>query len=108
MKDTCRSTREVRRLLLAIVAFALTAVTLGALAVGAQNPTSSQSPSATQTPAPTRAATATPTPTPTPTPVNWSTDPMLRRFVFRGVGPASMGGRIDDIACVESNPPFVT
>ena len=28
---------------------------------------------------------------------------MLKRFVFRGIGPASMGGRIDDIACVENN-----
>src|SRR5499427_2524223 len=45
-----------------------------------------------------------PTPSPTPTPVNWSEDPMLRGFVFRGIGPASMGGRLDDIAVVESNP----
>ncbi len=103
MKDTCRSTRDLRGLLLAIVGFALTAVTLGALAVGAQNPAGSQSPSATQTPAPTRAATATPTPSPTPTPINWSNDPLLRRYVFRAIGPASMGGRIDDIACVETN-----
>lgn len=103
MKDTCRSTRDLRGLLLAIVGFALTAVTLGALAVGAQNPAGTQSPSATQTPAPTRAATATPTPSPTPTPINWSNDPLLRRFVFRAIGPASMGGRIDDIACVETN-----
>src|SRR5260370_17279437 len=28
---------------------------------------------------------------------------MLKRFVWRGIGPASMGGRIDDIAVVESN-----
>jgi photosystem II stability/assembly factor-like uncharacterized protein len=103
MKDTCRSTGDLRGLLLAIVGFALTAVTLGALAVGAQNPAGSQSPSATQTPAPTRAATATPTPSPTPTPINWSNDPLLRRFVYRAIGPASMGGRIDDIACVETN-----
>src|SRR5262249_12084080 len=43
------------------------------------------------------------TPTPTPTPINWSSDPMLKGFVFRSIGPASMGGRIDDIACVESD-----
>lgn len=103
MRETCRSTREVGGLLLAVVAFALTAVTLGALAVDAENATSSQSPSATQTPAPTRTATATPTPSPTPTPINWSNDPLLRPFVFRAIGPASMGGRIDDIACVETN-----
>src|SRR5882724_13603333 len=62
----------------------------------------------TQTPAPTPAASATPSPTPspspTPTPINWTTDPMLKRFVWRGIGPASMGGRIDDIAAVETNP----
>ena len=29
---------------------------------------------------------------------------MLRHFVWRGIGPASMGGRIDDIAAVENNP----
>jgi photosystem II stability/assembly factor-like uncharacterized protein len=29
---------------------------------------------------------------------------MLRRLVWRGIGPASMGGRLDDIAVVESNP----
>ena len=104
MKETCRSSRDVCRLLLAIVAFALTAITLGALAVGAQDPASSQSPAATQTPAPTRVTTPTPAVSPTPTPINWSTDPLLRRFVFRGIGPASMGGRIDDIACVENNP----
>ncbi|HEY0730223.1 MAG TPA: hypothetical protein VGD38_19215, partial [Pyrinomonadaceae bacterium] len=40
----------------------------------------------------------------TPTPINWSTDPVLKRFVFRGIGPASMGGRIDDIAVAEQNP----
>ena len=61
MKDTCRSTGDLRGLLLAIVGFALTAVTLGALAAGAQNPAGISIASATQTPAPTRAATATPT-----------------------------------------------
>ncbi len=39
-----------------------------------------------------------------PRPVNQSDDPLLKRFVWRSIGPASMGGRIDDIAVVESNP----
>jgi photosystem II stability/assembly factor-like uncharacterized protein len=37
-------------------------------------------------------------------PVNQSDDPLLRKFVWRSIGPASMGGRIDDIAGVESDP----
>ncbi len=41
---------------------------------------------------------------PPPPPINPSDDPLLRKFVFRGLGPASMGGRIDDFAVVESNP----
>ena len=45
-----------------------------------------------------------PSPSPTPTPINWSTDPTLKRFVFRSIGPASMGGRIDDFAVPEQNP----
>jgi hypothetical protein len=102
MKETCRSRGNVAGLVLAIAAFALVVVTLGALAARAEHPNSPQTPSASQTPAPT--ATATPSASPTPTPINWSTDPMLRRFVWRGIGPASMGGRIDDIAVVESNP----
>ncbi len=36
--------------------------------------------------------------------INQSTDAMLKRFRFRNIGPASMGGRIDDIAVSESNP----
>lgn len=76
-----------------------------ALAVGmvvshAQDPAPAQTPAAT----PAASASPTPSPSPTPTPVNWSTDPMLKRFIFRGIGPASMGGRIDDIAVVENNP----
>ena len=42
--------------------------------------------------------------TPPPPPINQSDDPMLKQFVFRSIGPASMGGRIDDLAVVESNP----
>ena len=43
-------------------------------------------------------------PPPSSPPINQSNDPLLKRFVFRGIGPASMGGRIDDFAVVESNP----
>lgn len=43
-------------------------------------------------------------PTPTPTPINLADDPRLAGFRWRSIGPASMGGRIDDIAVVESNP----
>ncbi len=37
-------------------------------------------------------------------PINASTDPLLKNFIWRAIGPANMGGRIDDIAVVESNP----
>src|SRR3954469_13365554 len=36
--------------------------------------------------------------------VNQSKDPLLGSFRFRSIGPASMGGRIDDIAVSESDP----
>ena len=39
--------------------------------------------------------------------INQSTDPLLRSFRFRSIGPASMGGRIDDIAVSESNPNII-
>jgi photosystem II stability/assembly factor-like uncharacterized protein len=41
---------------------------------------------------------------PAPPPVNQTDDPLLKPFRWRSIGPASMGGRIDDIAVVESNP----
>ncbi len=41
---------------------------------------------------------------PAPPPINQSDDPILKHFRWRSIGPASMGGRIDDIAVVESNP----
>src|SRR6478752_7192421 len=41
---------------------------------------------------------------PPPAVVNQSADPLLQSFRFRSIGPASMGGRIDDIAVSESNP----
>ena len=34
--------------------------------------------------------------------INASADPLLKNFRFRSIGPASMGGRIDDIAVSES------
>src|SRR5687768_6795562 len=36
--------------------------------------------------------------------VNAPTDPLLRAFRWRSIGPSGMGGRIDDIAVSESNP----
>ncbi|CAN5703121.1 hypothetical protein BH24ACI5_BH24ACI5_17340 [soil metagenome] len=39
-----------------------------------------------------------------PPPVNQSADPLLNSFVWRAIGPANMGGRIDDIAVDEQNP----
>jgi photosystem II stability/assembly factor-like uncharacterized protein len=41
---------------------------------------------------------------PPPDPIHKSPDPILRNFTWRSIGPANMGGRIDDIAAVESNP----
>lgn len=41
---------------------------------------------------------------PLPPPINQSDDPILRPFVWRSIGPANMGGRVDDIAVVESDP----
>jgi photosystem II stability/assembly factor-like uncharacterized protein len=39
-----------------------------------------------------------------PPEINQSADPLLHSFRFRSIGPASMGGRIDDIAVSESDP----
>ena len=39
--------------------------------------------------------------------INQSTDGLLRAFRFRSIGPASMGGRIDDIAVSESDPSII-
>ena len=38
------------------------------------------------------------------TPVHQTDDPILKNFTWRSIGPANMGGRIDDIAVVESSP----
>src|SRR5215211_4970898 len=95
MKDRSRSVYDLGLLIVIVSAIAFATVT-----VYSQNPTPSQ------TPAPTAAPAQSPrtTPSPTPTPINWSSDPVLKRFVWRSIGPASMGGRIDDIAVVEQNP----
>src|SRR4051794_37389149 len=45
-----------------------------------------------------------PAATPPPAPINQAADPLLQSFRFRSIGPASMGGRIDDIAVSESDP----
>jgi photosystem II stability/assembly factor-like uncharacterized protein len=42
-----------------------------------------------------------------PPPINQSDDRILKPFVWRPIGPANMGGRIDDIAIVESNPSVI-
>ena len=41
---------------------------------------------------------------PPPPPINAATDPMLRGFVFRSIGPATMGGRVDDIEGAIDDP----
>lgn len=37
-------------------------------------------------------------------PVNAATDPLLRGFYWRSIGPSDVGGRVDDIAVVERDP----
>src|SRR5260370_39897073 len=39
--------------------------------------------------------------------INQSDDGLLSGFRFRSIGPASMGGRIDDIAVSESDPNII-
>ena len=39
--------------------------------------------------------------------INRSTNPLLQAVRFRSIGPASMGGRIDDIQVSESNPNII-
>src|SRR4051794_15368766 len=39
--------------------------------------------------------------------INQSEDGLLKAFRFRSIGPASMGGRIDDIAVSESDPSII-
>jgi hypothetical protein len=44
---------------------------------------------------------------PPPPPPNASADPLLRGFEFRSIGPATMMGRVDDIAGAEKDPMIV-
>ena len=44
---------------------------------------------------------------PTVPPPNPSSDPLLRGFEFRSIGPATMMGRIDDIAGAEKDPMLI-
>ena len=92
MKDRSRSVYDFGLLIVIVLAVALATVTVHSRNVALQ-----QNQAAAQ-------ASPSPSPTPTPTPINWSTDPTLKRFVFRSIGPASMGGRIDDFAVPEQNP----
>src|SRR5690348_7449079 len=39
--------------------------------------------------------------------INQSDDPLLGSFRFRSIGPASMGGRVDDITVSESDPNII-
>ena len=39
--------------------------------------------------------------------INQSADPLLAPFRFRSIGPASMGGRVDDIAVSETDPNII-
>jgi len=47
---------------------------------------------------------AQPPAAPLPPPINQSDDPILKRFAWRSIGPANMGGRVDDIAVNENSP----
>src|SRR5687768_14969866 len=44
---------------------------------------------------------------PEPRMINQSTDPLFAPFRFRSIGPASMGGRIDDIAVSDTDPNII-
>jgi hypothetical protein len=39
--------------------------------------------------------------------INASADPLLKNFRFRSIGPASMGGRIDDIEVADTDPNII-
>jgi hypothetical protein len=41
------------------------------------------------------------------TPINRSANPLLAEFKFRSIGPASMGGRVDDIEAAPSNASII-
>ncbi len=52
-------------------------------------------------------AQAPPAPAPAAPPANQSYDPLLRGFTFRPIGPATMMGRVDDIAGAEKDPMII-
>src|SRR5687768_18204065 len=52
-------------------------------------------------------AQAPPTGAPNRPVINASTDPLLAPFRFRAIGPASMGGRIDDVEVSATNPNII-
>src|SRR6476659_3268668 len=106
MKERSRSVQDVALLLVIVVGIALATVTVYSQGSGQQPAQTPPQPTQEVVVGRAQAAGAE-SPTPTPTPINWSTDPVLKRFVFRGIGPASMGGRVDDIAAVETNPYIV-
>ncbi|MEQ1693931.1 MAG: hypothetical protein ABMA00_21760, partial [Gemmatimonas sp.] len=54
--------------------------------------------------APTRLAAQAGPAAPADAMINQSTDPLLKSFRLRNIGPASMGGRIHDIEVSESHP----
>ncbi len=89
-------TPRLRIRLLVATASCLALFWVGTAAQAPQRPT--QAPPTAQAAAPAQAA-------PAARPViNQSDDPLLKAFRFRSIGPASMGGRIDDFAVVESDP----
>ena len=92
------------RALRAFVLFGL----IGCLAVLAASSIQAQAPAAqapaAQAPAAAPQAGQPPPTPPPPPPINQSDDPLLKSFRWRNIGPASMGGRIDDFAVVENNP----
>ena len=70
-------------------------LSFGLLWIGVSAQAPQQQPPAGQAPA---VQAAQPPPAPVlPPPINQSDDPLLKPFRFRSIGPASMGGRIDDI-----------
>jgi len=99
MKARSRSVLDVALLLAIVVSIAVATVTVYSQA--------NTQPAGQNGAQPGQRSNTQPSPSPTPTPINWSSDPLLKRFVWRGIGPASMGGRVDDIAAVESNPYIV-
>ncbi len=86
-------TRPTRAFVLSGLAFGLAVLFAGGL--GAQAPAQ---------PCRCRRRVAQPQAPPPPPPINQSDDPSLKTFRWRSIGPANMGGRIDDIAVVASNP----